>query len=105
MRMERLIDRTAWGVALFLGQVSVLWGVMISLGWAFGFVLLVSSKSEASALHPMHLSVAPPLMGLAAAGLALLIAQKSRSAVWHFALAGIVFNTIALILALVQFTR
>jgi len=103
--MERFVDRTVWCLALVLGQASALWGMMITLGWAIGFVLIISSKGRMESMMQLRLSTVPPLIGLTVAGLALIVAQKSRTSISQYAMAGLVFNAIGLALALVLLSR
>jgi hypothetical protein len=102
MRTERLIPKTAWFFSLLLGQASVLLGLMVALGWAFAFALLVPQHG-AGWVVGSHASLPfePPLVGLALGGLGLLFAQCGHQPVARFAVVGLLLNTVALVLALI----
>lgn len=101
MRMERMLNRTAWGVSLVLGQASAILGLMIAVGWslALGVVLSPRSLGAGYGAH-VQLPIEPPLIGLAIGAVALLIARCSPEPVARFAIAGIVLNAVPLVLAL-----
>jgi len=102
MRTERLVPNTAWFVSLLLGQASVLLGLMVALGWAFAFVLIVPQKSAGWAAGPHSLlPIEPPLIGLALGAAGLWLAHRFRQPVARFSVAGLIINTVPLILAIV----
>src|SRR6185503_16351582 len=102
MRTERLVPKTAWFVSLLLGHASVLLGLMLALGWAFAFVLIVPQKSVSWAAGPQSLlPVEPPLIGLALGSVGLALALKYRQPVARFSVAGLVLNAVPLFLAVV----
>lgn len=102
MRSEQFIPKAAWFFSLLLGQASVLLGVMVGLGWAFAFALLIPHHG-AGWVSGSHASLPfePPLIGLALGGLGLLLAQCGHQPVARFAVAGLILNTVPLVLALV----
>src|SRR4051794_28747258 len=63
MRAERLIPQTAWFFSLLLGQASILLGLMVALGWAFAFTLIVPQRAVgwAAGAHGT-LPIEPPLI-------------------------------------------
>jgi len=101
MRHDRLIPKTAFFFSLVLGQASLLLGLMLALGWAFAFVLIVPQKAGGwgTAAHA-GLPFEPPLIGLALGCLGFLIARYSRQPVARYSVAGLIFNTVPLVLAI-----
>src|SRR3954465_14580634 len=99
MRTEGLGPKPARFVSLLLGQASVLLGLMLALGWAFAFVLIVPQKSVGWAAGPQSLlPIEPPLIGLALGTVGLLLARRSHQPVARFSVAGLVPNAVPLIL-------
>src|SRR4051812_1574895 len=85
MRTERWIPRTAWLASLMLGHASLLLGLMIALGWAFAFVLIVPQKATGWAAGPQALlPIEPPLIGLALGVAGLMVAVRYRQPVARF---------------------
>ena len=104
MRTERLILKTAWFFSLLLGQASVLLGLMVALGWAFAFVLLLPQHGAGWVIGShASLPFEPPLIGLALGGLGLLLAQCGHQPdqLARFAVAGLILNAVPLVLALI----
>jgi hypothetical protein len=103
MRGYRFLTRAAWWLALLLGQASLLFGVMIALAWTVAFALLLPTKANAWMTgRGAGLLIEPPLIGLAVGVLGLLVARWSREPVARFSVAGIVFNALSLVLAVVS---
>lgn len=102
MRAERLIPNTAWFFSLLLGQASILLGLMVALGWAFAFTLIVPQRAVgwASGAHGA-LPIEPPLIGLALGGVGLLLSRYCGEPIARFSVAGMILNTLPLILALI----
>ncbi|SIO60353.1 hypothetical protein SAMN05444166_6362 [Singulisphaera sp. GP187] len=102
MRTERLIPKTAWFFSLLLGQASVLLGLMVALGWAFAFALLIPQHGAGwVAGTRASLPFEPPLIGLALGGLGLLLAPCGHQPVARYSVAGLILNTVPLVLALI----
>jgi hypothetical protein len=103
MRDNRILARTAWWLSLFLGQASLLFGMMIALGWTLAFALILPQKGNAWMAGPrIWLPIEPPLIGLAIGALGFLIARWSHEPVARFSVAGMIFNTLSLALALLS---
>jgi len=102
MTTERLISRTSWCLSLILGQASVLLGLMLMLGWLFALALIVPARGVGWASRPgFVLPIEPSLLGLGAGALALWMARRGWRFVSRFAIAGVVLNTMPLVLALI----
>lgn len=100
MRYERFIPRTAFYFSLILGHASVLLGLMLALGWAFAFVLIVPQKAGGWAVGPqVGLPIEPPLVGLALGCTGLMLARHYHQPVARFSVAGLVLNAIPFVLA------
>jgi hypothetical protein len=100
-----VLSRAAWWLALLLGQTSLLFGFMVALGWTLAFALIVPTKAHAWMTgQGMALPLEPPLIGLTLGGLGLLAAHWSRGhePVAKFSVAGIVFSTLAMGLAMIS---
>jgi hypothetical protein len=103
MRTHRLMTRAAWFLALFLGQASLLIGLMTALAWALAFAVFVPTKAHAWMTgQGAGLLIEPPLIGLAIGTLGLLVARWSREPVARFSVAGMLFNGLALVLAVLS---
>jgi hypothetical protein len=103
MRANRLISRTAWCLALLLGQASLLFGLMVTLGWTLALALILSPHASAWTTGVrLSLPIEPPLIGLAIGALGLVIARWSREPVARFSVAGMLFNALSLGLALLS---
>lgn len=102
MRTERLMPKAAWFFSLLLGQASVLLGLMVALGWAFAFALLVPQHGAGWVVGSRaSLPIEPPLIGLALGGFGLLFAQRGHLPVARYSVAGMILNAVALVLALI----
>lgn len=102
MRTDGVLSRTAWFFSLVLGQASTLVGLMLALGWAFAFVVIVPSRAVGWGAGPQAtLPIEPPLFGLALGVLALLVAKLGRQPIARYAVAGLVLNALPLVLTLV----
>jgi hypothetical protein len=100
MREQRLVTRAAWWVSLMLGQASLLFGMMIALGWTLAFALILPQRGAPLIAGPgLGLPLMPPLIGLAIGALGLMIARWSHQPVARFSVAGMVFNALSLALA------
>ncbi len=100
MRTDRLIPKTAFFCSLVLGHASVLLGLMLALGWAFAFVLIVPQRASHWATAPhVGLPVEPPLIGLGLGCLGLLVARYFHQPVARFSVAGLILNAVPLALA------
>jgi len=103
MTTHRISTRFAWLLALLLGYSSLLFGMMVALGWALAFTLAVPTKAHAWMTgRGLALPVEPPLIGLALGLLGLLAARWSREPVARFSVAGIVFSGLSLALAILS---
>jgi hypothetical protein len=103
MREQRLENKTAWFVALFLGQASLLFGIMVAFGWTLAFALILPQRgAPAVAGHPLGLPIEPPLVGLAIGALGLIISRWSHQPVARFSVAGMIFNALSLALAMLS---
>jgi len=102
MRAERLIPNTAWFFSLLLGQASILLGLMLALGWAFAFAVIVPQRAVgwAAGAHGT-LPIEPPLIGLALGGVGLFLSRYCSEPIARFSVAGMILNTVPLVLALV----
>ena len=94
-------------VARFLGMTSVLLGTILALTWGFAFVVITAHLEfhhgvglNLPAGQPLRLPIEPPLVGLAFGGLGWLIARLSRQPVACPSIAGLVANTVPLVLAI-----
>lgn len=100
MRVTRSPLNLSVCASLVLGQVSMWMGTVVAVAWAVLFSIMArhvwTFRGEASALA---LPLEPPLIGLALAGVALLLAALGRQHVPTAALAGAVLNGLALALA------
>ncbi|WP_406695550.1 hypothetical protein V5E97_31505 [Singulisphaera sp. Ch08] len=102
MRTDRLIPKAAWLFSLLLGQASLLLGLMVALGWAFAFALLIPQKGAGWVIGShASLPIEPPLIGLALGGLGLLLAPCGHQPVARYSVAGLILNTVPLVLALI----
>lgn len=96
MRSDRMIPKAVFFCSLLLGQASVLLGLMLALGWAFAFALLVTEKTGGwSAALPVE----PPLIGLALGCVGLALARWFHQPVARFSVAGLILNAVPLLLA------
>jgi len=103
MRDNHYLSRAAWWVALLLGQASLLFGMMVALGWTLAFALLLPQKGNAwMSGHALGLPVEPPLIGLAISSLGLLASRWSREPIAGFSVAGLIFNGLSLVLAILS---
>ena len=101
MRTDRWLSQTAWCLSFLLSQASVLLGVAFTVGWTLAFTLLLPSRAGGWATRPeVLLPVEPPLIGLVLGGFGLLIALYGHHKVAGYAVAGLIFNAIPLVLAL-----
>jgi hypothetical protein len=103
MRDNRLISRAAWWVSLLLGQASLLFGLMIALGWTLAFALILPQKGNGwMGGGGFGLPVEPPLIGLAIGAIGLLVSRFSREPIARFSIAGLIFNALSLALAILS---
>ncbi len=103
MREHRISTRVAWSLALMLGYTSLLFGMMVALGWTVGFALAVPSKAHAWMTgQGRALPIEPPLIGLGLGAVGRLVARLAREPVARFAVAGMVFSGLALVLAMLS---
>jgi hypothetical protein len=97
------MSRAAWWLALLLGQASLLFGVMIALAWTLALALMLPTKAHAWMTgEGVGLLIEPPLIGLAIGMLGLLAARWSREPVARFSVAGMLFNALSLVLAVLS---
>jgi len=97
---NRLLSNAAWWLALLLGQASLLFGIMVALGWTLAFTLILPQKGNGwMSSQPMGLPIEPPLIGLAIGILGLVVARWSREPIARFSVAGLIFNALSLALA------
>jgi hypothetical protein len=101
MRMERMLNNTAWGLSLVLGQASALLGLMMTVGWTLALAVVLPSKVAYWTGPRTMLPIGPPLIGLAVGALGLVIARFSREPISRFAIAGLLLNAVPLILTVV----
>jgi hypothetical protein len=103
MRENRLVSRAAWGLALLFGHASLLFGMMVALGWTLAFALILSPHRGAwtDGTHP-SLLIHPPLIGLAIGAIGLILARWSGEPVARYSVAGLIFNALSLALALLS---
>src|SRR5262249_39119901 len=100
MRGHPLVNRTAWFLGLLLGQTSLLFGLMVALGWLLAFPLIVPTKADAWMTgRGLALPIAPPLIGLVLGLLGLIASRRSHEPIARFSVAGMIFSSVALILA------
>ena len=100
MRENRFVSLAAWWVALLLGQASLLYGLMVALGWSIAFALILPHHgSQWATGRGLGLPIEPPLIGLAIGAVGLVIARWSRQPVARFSVAGMIFNALSLALA------
>ena len=100
MRENRFVSITAWWLALLLGQASLVFGIMVALGWALAFALILPHRASVLSTGPqLGLPVGPPLIGLAIGALGLMISRWSRQPIARFSIAGMAFNALSLALA------
>src|SRR5437868_3985913 len=103
MRTHRISTKAGWLVALVLGHTSLLFGMMLALGWTLAFAVIVPTKANAWMTgRGLALPVEPPLIGLALGVLGLLASRWSHEPVARFSVAGLVFSALSLALALVS---
>jgi hypothetical protein len=102
MRENRLVSGAAWWVALLLGQASLLFGMMIALGWTLAFALILPQKGNAWMRGGMGLPIEPPLIGLSIGALGFIVARWSRQPVARFSVAGMIFSALSLALAILS---
>jgi hypothetical protein len=103
MREHRYLTRAAWWIAFLLGQTSLLFGVMVALGWTLAFAVILPMKADAWMTgRGLCLPIAPPLIGLAIGALGLLVSRWSREPVARFSVAGMLFSALSLALALLS---
>ncbi len=103
MRTHRFLTRAAWFVALMLGQMSLLFGMMVALSWALALTVILPTKANSWMTgHGVSLPIEPPLIGLAIGALGLLAARWSREPVARFSVAGMLFNALSLVLAILS---
>jgi len=103
MRTHRFLSRAAWCLALLLGQMSLLFGLMVALSWTLAFAVFLPTKANSWMTgHGVGLPIEPPLIGLAIGALGLLAARWSREPVARFSVAGMLFNTLSLVLAILS---
>ena len=101
MRAQQTLPSAAWCFSFLLGQASTLMGIMLSLGWMFAFAVVLPRASVWTTAPRVLLPIGPPLIGLALGAAALTIACLGRAPVARYAVAGLVFNAVPLVLALV----
>jgi hypothetical protein len=87
-------------VAFFLGQASILWGLMVALAYNIGFAFLLPHVRRYGASATLtSLPLELPLIGLGLGALALVIARAGRQPGAGYAIAGVAINTVPLLLA------
>ena len=84
-----------------LGRASVLLGVLIALAWSCAFVAIVARADGPR----LELPVEPPLIGLLLGLAGWLVARLGRQPIGRYALAGVAFNALPLILAAILIWR
>jgi hypothetical protein len=70
---------------------------MVGLGWTFAFVVIFPQQRAAA--HGA-LPIEPPLIGLALGAVGLLLSRFCQEPIARFSVAGLIANTVPLILAL-----
>lgn len=101
MRIHSMWDRTAWGLSFVLGRASVLLGVFIALAWTCAFVAIVARSSGPQLVLPVE----PPLLGLLLGLAGWLVARAARQPLGGYALVGVLFNALPLVLAVLLIWR
>lgn len=103
MRGNRILSKTAWCFALLLGQVSLVFGMMMALGWTLAFALTLPQKGNAwMGGVPVALPVEPPLIGLAIGALGLFVSRWSHQPIARYSVAGMIFSALSLTLAILS---
>jgi len=104
MRDQRLLSRAAWLLALLLGQASLLFGMMVALGWTLAFALILPQRgTEWIAGAPRGgLPIEPPLIGLAIGALGFVVARWSHQPIARYSVAGMIFSALSLALAILS---
>jgi hypothetical protein len=83
--------------------MSLLFGMMVALSWALALAVFLPTKANAwMSGQGAGLPIEPPLIGLAIGALGLLAARWSREPIARFSVAGMVFNALSLLLAIVS---
>jgi hypothetical protein len=101
MNAMNLRKNTAWGLSFVLGQASAWMGIVVALVWGLTFAIVLPQRGNGWAVGPhLALPLWPPLIGLTLGGFGLLLGLESDRPVVRFSVAGLVFNAIALALAL-----
>jgi len=99
---NELQAKLAWGFSFLLGQASALLGLAVAIGWLFAFALIMSPKGMMWTTHPgLTLPMEPPLIGLLLGAFGLLLARWSRQPVARYSVAGLIFNAVPLVLAII----
>ena len=104
MMASKPIFNITWAVSFLLGQASILWGLMVALAYNVGFGFLLPHVGRHGATGPMTgLPLELPLIGLGLGLLGLLVARSGRQpvagSVVGYSIAGMIINTVPLILA------
>jgi len=83
-----------------LGQASLLFGMMVALGWTLAFALILPQRGTPwLAGQRLGLPIEPPLIGLAIGAIGFVVARWSHQPVARFSVAGMIFSALSLAIA------
>jgi len=83
--------------------MSLLFGMMVALSWGLAFAVFLPTKANSWMTgQGVSLPIEPPLIGLAIGALGLLAARWSREPIARFSVAGMIFNALSLVLAILS---